>query len=49
MFGTARTTRSAAEPSLEKTTLFTAGEQGYKLFRIPGLVVSPRGTLLAYC
>lgn len=39
----------AAEPILEKTDLFTAGEQGYFMFRIPGLLVTPKGTLLAYC
>jgi sialidase-1 len=40
---------SPAEPSLESTTLFTAGESGYTLFRIPGIVVSAKGTVLAYC
>jgi sialidase-1 len=49
IFGSGGPTRPAEEPTLDKTTLFTAGEQGYKLFRIPGLVVSTRGTLLAYC
>lgn len=39
----------AAEPILEKMDLFTAGEQGYIMFRIPGLLVTPKGTLLAYC
>jgi sialidase-1 len=34
---------------LEKTDLFTAGEDGYALYRIPGVVVTPRGTVLAYC
>jgi sialidase-1 len=37
------------EPRLEKMDLFTAGEGGYKLYRIPGLVVTARGTILAYC
>ena len=32
-----------------KTDLFVAGEGGYKLFRIPGIVVSAAGTVLAYC
>ncbi len=32
-----------------KTDLFVAGEGGYKLFRIPGIVVTPAGTVLAYC
>src|ERR1700676_4805292 len=40
---------SAAEPQLAKTPLFKAGELGYKLFRIPGIVVSQRGVVLAYC
>ena len=39
----------AAEPLFEKTTLFTAGDAGYSLYRIPGLVVTARGTVLAYC
>jgi sialidase-1 len=44
-----RLAASAAEPRLEKTTLFTAGEAGYKLYRIPGIVVTARGNILAYC
>src|SRR5262245_10892044 len=37
----------AAEP--EKIDLFTAGEESYALYRIPGIVVSKKGTVLAYC
>ena len=37
----------AAEP--EKTDLFEAGTGGYKLYRIPGVVVTKSGTVLAYC
>ncbi len=37
----------AAEPV--KTDLFIANEGGYKLYRIPGIVVTTRGTVLAYC
>src|SRR4051812_6602173 len=40
---------AAAEPLLEKTDLFTGGEGGYALYRIPGIVVTSKGTLLAYC
>lgn len=40
---------SAEEPFLDKTDLFVAGEEGYKLYRIPGIVVTKRGTALAYC
>lgn len=39
----------AAEPYFEQTPVFKAGEGGYEIYRIPGLVVTPRGTLLAYC
>ena len=39
----------AAEPTLTKIQLFTAGEGGYKLYRIPGIVVTSGGTVLAYC
>ena len=34
---------------VEKTDLFVSGEGGYKLYRIPGIVVSATGTVLAYC
>lgn len=36
----------AAEPA--RTDLFTAGTNGYTLYRIPGLAVTSKGTLLAY-
>jgi sialidase-1 len=39
----------AAEPSLTKTPLFEGGVGGYKLYRIPGIVVTKAGTILAYC
>ena len=39
----------AAEPKLDKVDLFTANEGGYPLYRIPGIVVTARGSLLAYC
>jgi sialidase-1 len=39
----------AAEPWLEKTDLFEAGKGGHKLYRIPGIVVTAKGTVLAYC
>ncbi|MGH9844398.1 MAG: sialidase family protein [Blastocatellia bacterium] len=40
---------TAAEPSLEKLDLFEAGTSGYATYRIPGIVVTKRGTMLAYC
>ncbi|REK11224.1 MAG: exo-alpha-sialidase [Planctomycetota bacterium] len=39
----------AAEPRLEKTELYTAGEEGYASYRIPALAVTAKGTLLALC
>jgi sialidase-1 len=39
----------AAEPLLEKVNLYEAGEDGYALYRIPGIVVTAKGTVLAYC
>lgn len=38
---------NAAEP--EKIDLFHADKDGYKLYRIPGVVVTKSGTVLAYC
>ena len=32
-----------------KTDLFDAGKGGYALYRIPGIVVTKQGTVLAYC
>jgi sialidase-1 len=37
-----------AEPRLEKTDLFEAGKDSYALYRIPGIVVTGKGTVLAY-
>lgn len=39
----------AAEPMLTKTDLFTANTDGYVIYRIPGIIVTPKGSLLAYC
>jgi sialidase-1 len=39
----------AAEPLLEKTDIFEAGKGGYTIYRIPGIVATNKGTLLAYC
>jgi len=38
-----------ADPLLDKVDIFKAGEGGYKLYRIPGIVVTAKGTVLAYC
>src|SRR4051794_3808450 len=38
-----------AEPLLEKMDLFKGGTDGHVLYRIPGIVVTDNGTVLAYC
>src|SRR2546423_1353732 len=40
---------NAATPVMGKTDLFEAGVGGYALYRIPGIVVSAKGTIIAYC
>jgi Neuraminidase (sialidase) len=40
---------NAGEPLLEKTDLFEANTGEYAHYRIPGIVVTRRGALLAYC
>ncbi|MFN7920225.1 MAG: sialidase family protein [Bryobacteraceae bacterium] len=42
-------TARPAEPKLEKIDVFTANSEGYPLYRIPGIVVTAKGTILAYC
>ena len=41
---------AAAEPFIEKQDLFTAGEDpAYKIYHIPGIVVTAKGSVLAWC
>jgi len=40
---------SVATPLFEEQVLFKAGEGGYYCYRIPALVATNRGTLLAFC
>lgn len=40
---------TAAATDIEKIDLFEAGQGGYALYRIPGIVVTAKGTALAYC
>lgn len=39
----------AAAPFIEKVNLFEEGRDGFVSYRIPGLVVSTKGTALVYC
>lgn len=40
----------AAEPFIDKQDLFTAGEDpAYNIYHIPGIVVTAKGTVLAWC
>lgn len=39
----------AAEPLLERTAVFPPGLNGIARYRIPGIVVTTKGTVLAYC
>ena len=34
---------------IAKTDLYVGGEGGYHTYRIPALIVSAKGTLLAFC
>ncbi|MBA4020633.1 MAG: exo-alpha-sialidase [Pirellula sp.] len=43
------TTLRAAEPLLEQIPMFESGKEDYAIYRIPGLIVTAKGTVLAYC
>ncbi len=42
-------TLPAAEPFLEKIDLFKPGDTDHKVYHIPGIVVTAKGTVLAWC
>jgi sialidase-1 len=42
-------TAADKEDEPEQSAVFVAGEKGYHTYRIPALIVSPKGTLLAFC
>lgn len=39
----------AAEPRLVSTEVFTSGQEGYHTYRIPAIIRTLKGTLLAFC
>lgn len=39
----------AAPASLEQSALWTAGQEGYHTYRIPALLVTAKGSVLAFC
>jgi sialidase-1 len=39
----------ARTPDLEQTPIFVSGQDGYHTYRIPSLLVTNKGTLLAFC
>jgi sialidase-1 len=39
----------AAETDVVKTDLFKVGDHGYNLYHIPGIAVTSKGTILAWC
>ena len=39
----------AAKPGIVKKDLFKAGDHGYNLYHIPGIAVTSKGTILAWC
>lgn len=46
---TATTLTADAPDELKQTDVFVAGQEGYHTFRIPSLLTTPSGTLLATC
>lgn len=47
--GTIADTGEQAKPSVQQTAIFISGQEGYHTFRIPSLLVTPKGTVLAFC
>ena len=49
LVGGERSDGATAEPRMEKTDLFEVGQEGYRSYRIPCLVVTGKNTVLAFC
>ena len=49
LFATLLTTLLTAAPLLEKQALYKKGDLGFQRYHIPGIVVTEKGTVLAWC
>lgn len=49
LLGLALTTTVNAQTNLELSTVYTSGVDGYHTYRIPAIVVTTNGTVLAFC
>jgi len=47
--GLVKESSASGEKGLQETDLFISGQDGYKAYRVPALVVSNRGAILAIC
>ncbi|MBS1811488.1 MAG: exo-alpha-sialidase [Acidobacteria bacterium] len=47
--GMSHASAQASAPFIEKRNLFVAETDGYALYRIPGIIVTRRGSILAWC
>ncbi len=42
-------TTMLAQASIQRTDLFEGGKGGYATYRIPGIIVTTKGSMLAWC
>ena len=49
LVGTAASLGADAEPAPSQDAVFVSGTEGYHTFRIPSAIVTPHGTVLAFC
>ena len=49
VYGLAATDAPDRQPGVEQSSIFVSGQGGYHTYRIPALMVTRSGTLLAFC